>query len=226
MDLVQVANLKKAFRSPTGAFNQVIDIPQFCLPMGRQLALKGGSGTGKTTFLHLISGILQADSGSIIVDGVSLSTLSEAQRDRFRAEKIGYIFQTFHLLPGFTAVENVSLGMSFSHRKSSSRPAELLERVGMQDRLHYLPNQLSVGQQQRVAVARALASSPRLILADEPTASLDTDNRSLALDLIQRLCREENAALLLVTHDDVVLKSFAEVQDLKVLNRSSLEECS
>jgi ABC-type lipoprotein export system ATPase subunit len=224
MDLVQIANLKKSFRSPSGGTNHVIDIRQFQLAAGQQMALKGGSGTGKTTFLHLLSGILQADSGSIMVDGNSLTGLSEAERDVFRANNIGYIFQTFHLLPGFSAIENVALGMSFSGKKSSIRPAELLERVGMRDRLHYLPGQLSVGQQQRVAVARALVSSPKLILADEPTASLDTENRDKALQLIQQLCREENAALLLVTHDEMVLKNFTEVQDLKLLNGAAREE--
>src|SRR5205085_1632678 len=153
----------------------------------------------KTTFLNLIAGILAADSGSVAVDGLEMTKLSEAERDAARAERIGYIFQTFNLLPGYTALENVLLGMMFGPGPDHARAQSLLERVGLKERMTYRPKQLSVGQQQRVAVARALASKPRLVLADEPTGNLDRKHAFEALDLIRAACKENGAALLLVS---------------------------
>ena len=148
--------------------------------------------------------------------------MTEAQRDVFRGRNIGYIFQTHHLLAGFTAMENVLLGMSFTGRASDRPWAEhLLREVGLSDRLHYKPSKLSVGQQQRVAVARALASRPALVLADEPTGALDEKNAQQVLELIRKLCREVNAALLLVTHDLSIAKQFPRVLTLSELNRSA-----
>src|SRR5439155_25850754 len=160
----------------------------------------------KTTLLHLIAGILTPDSGQINfnLDGQSIDVtrLAEAQRDVFRGRNIGYIFQTHHLLGGFTALENVLLGMSFTGRSPDRQWARhLLEEVGLSDRLNYRPAKLSVGQQQRVAVARALANRPKLVLADEPTGALDTVNAQQALELIRKLCGEVGSSLLLVSHD-------------------------
>src|SRR5207237_4627510 len=152
--------------------------------------------------LHLIAGILTPDAGEILFGGVDITKLSEASRDIFRGRHIGYIFQTHHLLPGFTALENVLLGMSFTGRKPDPDwGVHLLNEVGLSDRLHYKPAKLSVGQQQRVAVARALANRPKLVLADEPTGALDEKNAQQVLELIRKLCREVNADLMLVTHD-------------------------
>src|SRR3954468_5737713 len=156
-----LSQLAKRYVGPDGSVVPVIDIGQFALGDGEQVALVGSSGSGKTTLLHLIAGILTPDSGSILhaIDGsqpVDLSHISEAQRDIFRGRHIGYIFQTHHLLPGFTAMENVLLGMSFTGRRAGpggGRP--LLDEVGLSHRLDYKPAKLSVGQQQRVAVARA-----------------------------------------------------------------------
>src|SRR5207237_8654135 len=125
---------------------------------------------------NLIAGILRADAGEIQVDGEAMSLLPEPQRDRLRAAKLGYIFQTFNLLQGFTCLENVLLGMKFGPGADRKRAEELLRRVGLSERLHYYPRQLSSGQQQRVAVARALANRPTLVLADEPTGNLDRRN--------------------------------------------------
>jgi len=189
-----------------------------------QVALAGESGSGKTTFLNLIAGILKPDEGIISVDGVDMATLSEAGRDRLRAAKIGYIFQTFNLLQGYTCLENVLLGMSFGNGVDRAFANHLLERVGLGRRLNHYPRQLSTGQQQRVAVARALANKPRLVLADEPTGNLDHRNAHEALWLIREACRENDAALLLVSHDREVLGQFEHVGDFHKSNRAVVQE--
>src|SRR5262245_12665681 len=184
------------------------------------MALVGASGSGKTTLLHLIAGILAPDTGQITFDQTNIAGLSEAQRDVFRGKHIGYIFQTHHLLPGFTAIENVLLGMSFTGRPSDREWARhLLNEVGLSDRLNYKPGKLSVGQQQRVAVARALANRPKLVLADEPTGALDEANATHVLQLIRNLCSEVGSALLLVTHDMDIARQFPRTVSLKELNR-------
>jgi ABC-type lipoprotein export system ATPase subunit len=212
----------------------------------------GCSGSGKTTLLHLIAGILAPDSGRIIFgpsallpphtasaedvgyrtgatdypDGVTdLTLLSEAQRDVFRGQNIGYIFQTHHLMPGFTALENVLLGMSFTGRASDPGWAKhLLNEVGLTERLNYKPAKLSVGQQQRVAIARALANRPKLVLADEPTGALDSVSAQQALDLIRRLCTEVGSSLLLVSHDPQITKQLSRAVVLSELNRAAVKE--
>ena len=219
--LLEVRKLKKSFRSPLGDIHVVVDIDEFHLDAKQQLALSGASGSGKTTFLHLISGILKPDSGSIQIDGESMSSLGEADRDRLRARSLGYIFQTFNLLQGYTCLENVLLGMTFGVGTDRDYAEELLRRVGLKDRMHYQPRQLSVGQQQRVAVARALANRPKLVLADEPTGNLDQSNAREALALIREGCAATGAALLLVSHDPAVLSDFENHLDLNDLNRAS-----
>ncbi|MEM6688527.1 MAG: ABC transporter ATP-binding protein, partial [Planctomycetota bacterium] len=187
----------------------VLDIDRFDIGRGEQVALIGQSGGGKTTLLHLIAGLITPDSGSVFIDGYNIARLSEAGRDRFRASSIGYVFQTFNLLPAFTALENVKLGQSFGrHGATPRRPMELLDRVGLGERSNYRPSQLSVGQQQRVAIARALAGTPKLLLADEPTANVDPVSGLAVLDLIRQTCREEDVALLLVTHDHGIAEQF------------------
>jgi putative ABC transport system ATP-binding protein len=176
---------------------------------------------GKTTLLHLIAGILKPDSGSIRLDGRDVSALSEPERDRLRATSIGYIFQTFNLLPAFTCLENVLLGMSFGPGADRPFAESLLRRVGLGDRLKHHPRQLSTGQQQRVAVARALANRPKLVLADEPTGNLDHASACEALRLIREACAENGAALLLVSHDREALGKFETVIELAKINRAS-----
>jgi ABC-type lipoprotein export system ATPase subunit len=221
MPVLEVSDLKKSFTSPDGERNTVIDVPRFALEAGEQLALRGSSGSGKTTFLNLIAGILQADSGRIVVAGEELTSRSEAERDRIRALHIGYVFQTFNLLQGYTALENVVLGMMFGPGVDYEHARSLLERVGLKDRMNYLPRQLSIGQQQRVAVARAISNRPKLVLADEPTGNLDQRNAKDALALIRSSCREAGAALLLVSHDRDVLAQFERVEELDQLKTKS-----
>ncbi|GAB1488326.1 ABC transporter ATP-binding protein [Opitutaceae bacterium] len=220
--MLTIKGLKKSFTSPEGSSVLIVDVPQFTLAAGEQRALRGESGSGKTTFLHLIAGILAADEGTIDLAGTSLSGLAEPARDRVRADKIGYIFQTFNLLQGYTVLENVVLGMSFGPRGADRAKAKsLLERVGLGHRLDHYPRQLSTGQQQRVAVARALANHPALVLADEPTGNLDRKHGREALALIRDVCRENGAALLLVSHDEDVLAQFELRSDFTELNRAA-----
>src|SRR5438105_12267029 len=202
---IHLRNLIKRYIGPDGSVVPVIDVASLQLADGEQVALIGTSGSGKTTLLHMIAGILTPDAGKIAFDGTDVAALSEAQRDVFRGRHIGYIFQTHHLLPGFTALENVLLGMSFTGRKHDPEWAtHLLKEVGLADRLNYKPQKLSVGQQQRVAVARALANRPTLVLADEPTGALDVNNAQQVLGLIRKLCEEVKASLLLVSHDPAI----------------------
>ena len=231
---VQLDQLKKVYVGPDGSVVPVVDIASLQLADGEQVALIGTSGSGKTTLLHLIAGILSPDSGAIRFgrneDFASAATspitdiarLSEADRDVFRGRHIGYIFQTHHLLPSFTALENVLLGMSFTGRTPDKAWAtHLLDEVGLNDRKDYRPAKLSVGQQQRVAVARALANRPSLVLADEPTGALDEKNAQQVLELIRKLCAEVRASLLLVSHDLNIARQLPRVVTLAEINRAS-----
>ena len=219
--MLEIRNLQKSYAEPSGNRLLILDIPHLDVAEGEQVVLRGESGGGKTTLLHIISGIISADSGSIRLDGTELTNFSEATRDRIRADKMGYVFQTFNLLPAFTALENVRLGMTFARKKmNAERGKELLNKVGLSDRMHYLPSQLSVGQQQRVAVARALANKPRLLLADEPTANVDPVNQKRIIDLIKDVCREESVAILLVTHSDEIASRFERIERLELINRA------
>ena len=218
--MLAIQGLTKSYPSPDGGRSVIVDVPTFSLSAGEQLALRGESGSGKTTFLHLIAGILDADSGRIEIDGTDMAALGEPKRDRLRAQKLGYIFQTFNLLQGYTVLENVLLGMSFGPGADRDHARSVLERVGLGDRLHHFPRQLSTGQQQRVAVARALANRPKLVLADEPTGNLDRRNATEALALIRETCREVGATLLLVSHDENTLAQFSLTKDFADINRA------
>jgi len=220
-----IQNLRKTYDAPDGGTVTVLNVDRFEMGDGEQVALLGGSGTGKTTLLHTIAGIVTPDSGSVVFASNGASTdvtaLSEAARDVFRGQNIGYIFQTHHLLQGFTAMENVLLGMSFTGRKADRGWAKhLLDEVGLGNRLDYQPSKLSVGQQQRVAVARALANRPRLVLADEPTGALDPKNAQQVLELIRKLCVEVGASLLMVSHDHDIAQQLPRVVDLKEMNKT------
>lgn len=218
--MLLLRNVKKSFEEPGGGRLPILDVDDFQVDAGEQVVLVGRSGCGKTTLLHVIAGISTPDSGEIRVDGRDLARLDEAERDRFRAENIGYVFQSFNLLAGFNALENVLLGMAFSQgRRDTARARELLERVGLAHRQRHKPAQLSVGEQQRVAVARSLANRPRLLLADEPTASVDPKNQQQVIDLIRETCEEEGVALLLVTHAPEIANRFERVVQLENLNK-------
>ena len=217
--MLKLEHIKKTYAQPDGTRVPILDIDEFNIAAGEQVVLIGPSGCGKTTMLHTIAGITKPDSGKVFIDDIELTKFSEAARDRIRANKLGYVFQTFNLLPGFSAYENVLLGMSFAKGKvSAARAKSLLERIGLGHRLNNKPHQLSVGEQQRVAIARALANRPALLLADEPTANVDPGNQKQIIDLIIDSCREENVALLMVTHSMEVADRFDRVVKLDELN--------
>ena len=216
---LELIDVRKSYREPGGAELPVLNVPHFKLEEGEQVALIGQSGGGKTTLLNVISGITRPDSGKVIIGGVDVTDLPEPARDRFRAERIGIVFQTFHLLPAFTAIENVLLGMAFAGKQSRKYAIELLDLMGLKARMHHKPGHLSVGEQQRVSVARALASRPRLMLADEPTASVDLANQKNILNLLQETCRAKNVSLLLVTHSHEVSSQFERVEQLSNFNQ-------
>ena len=218
--MLELKNVRKAYIEPNGNLLPILNIERFCVDAGEQMVLMGRSGSGKTTLLHVIAGISRADSGQVIIDGLDITKLPEAGRDRFRADKIGYVFQTFNLLPAFSALENVILGMTFSSGKSdANRARKLLERVGLGGRLTHKPSQLSVGEQQRVAVARALVNKPKLLLADEPTANIDAANQDNIIRLIRDACQEEKVSLVLVTHAPEIAGQFKRIDKLEDINR-------
>ncbi|MGE0756086.1 MAG: ABC transporter ATP-binding protein [Pirellulaceae bacterium] len=220
--MLLLQNVKKSYVEADGHLLPILDIERFEVKAAEQMVLVGRSGCGKTTLLHVIAGISRADAGSIQLNGVELSQLSEAGRDRCRAELIGYVFQTFNLLAAFSALENILLGMTFARgKKDVTRARLLLDRVGLGHRADHRPGQLSVGEQQRVAVARALANRPRLLLADEPTANVDPANQQNIIDLIRETCREEQVALLMVTHAMEVAAQFSRVDRLVDVTRIS-----
>ena len=208
MPLLEIRNLKKTYVSPDGERTLIVDIPIFMIEIGEQFAIFGYSGTGKTVFLNLVAGITKPDSGSIILDGDELTLFSDSDRDRVRAEKIGYIFQAFNLLKRYTAFENILLAMMLCGKYDRDRAMDLLDQVELGDKSDYKPDQLSVFQQHKLSVARAFANNPRLILADEPTGYLDIHSSSRAADLLKNICERNNSALILVSNDMKMIGGF------------------
>jgi putative ABC transport system ATP-binding protein len=175
------------------------------VPRGQTLAIIGPSGSGKSTLLGLIAGLDAPSGGNILIDGVDITTLDEDTLARLRGEKIGFVFQFFHLVPSLTALENILVPMEIAGRRDARQRAQaLLDEVGLHDRGHHYPSQLSGGEQQRIAIARALANDPPLILADEPTGNLDSSNGRHILDLLLEVRRNRGVTLVMVTHDQQV----------------------
>lgn len=210
---------------------ELLDIPHFRLEAGERLFLKGPSGSGKTTLLGLLGGVQVAQRGRVSLLGHDLGRLSAGARDRLRVEHSGYIFQQFNLLPFLAVRDNVELPCRFSARRAARATArhgsvaaaasELLERLGLGRALHgRRADQLSIGQQQRVAAARALIGQPELVIADEPTSALDADNRAAFLDLLFAECRAAGASLLFVSHDRSLAPLFDRALDLAEINRA------
>jgi putative ABC transport system ATP-binding protein len=195
--LVQVEGLCKQF----GAVRALDDIG-FEVASGEWIAIMGPSGSGKTTLLNILGGLDRPTGGHAVVDGTDVATLGERELTRYRAEKIGLVFQQFHLVPYLSAVENVMLAQYFHSVADEAEAARALVRVGLGDRLSHLPSQLSGGEQQRVAVARALINQPKLILADEPTGNLDTATGNGILESLQRVCTEQRVTVVMATHSE------------------------
>ena len=172
---------------------------------GESLAIVGASGSGKSTLLGLLAGLDEATAGDIVIDGENISNMSEDQRAHLRSDKIGFIFQSFQLLPSLTALENVMLPLELQSSNFSADAAKnLLERVGLKDRQQHYPKQLSGGEQQRVAIARAFVTQPAILFADEPTGNLDKSTGQSIIDLLFEMNQEKNTTLIIVTHDEAL----------------------
>ena len=179
----------------------VVQSITFALEPGGFMAIVGPSGSGKSTLLGLLAGLDRPQAGTVYLDGQELGALSEDQRARLRGEKVGFVFQSFHLIPTLTARENVQVPLELRGEDGRARADELLLRVGLGDRGHHYPAQLSGGEQQRVAIARAFAHRPRVLFADEPTGNLDAANGAAVIELVTELNRELGTTIVLVTHD-------------------------
>jgi ABC-type lipoprotein export system ATPase subunit len=219
--MLQLENVQKSYLEPGGQRLPILALKRLSVGRAEQVVLRGSSGSGKTTLLGCISGLMTVDQGTITVNGHEVTRMIEVVRDRFRAQTIGYVFQTFNLLPGFSALENVLLGMTFTGKKPDiPRAKRLLDRLGLSSRLAHKPDSLSVGECQRVGVARALANQPRLLLADEPTANVDPGHQQQIVDLLREACQEEQIAMLLVTHSEQVSSQFDRVERLEEINEA------
>lgn len=227
MNIIEFKEL--AFRWPQST-ESIIKIDQFSLAQGEKLFVSGASGSGKSTLLGLVAGILAPTNGSITILQSEFSRLSAAQRDQFRADHIGYIFQQFNLIPYLSVIENVLLPSLFScRRKQQLQPdpqaqaIELLSQLKLPSNcIHRQVTQLSIGQQQRVAAARALIGNPELIIADEPTSALDSDNRSAFIQLLMQQCTLTGASLLFVSHDQQLQPLFDRHLSLSQFNNSEV----
>ncbi len=211
-----IDRLEFRYAAPPGEGAFRVSVPSLTLARSEQALLVAPSGGGKSTVLSLIAGLLEPASGRVTVDGQDVHALRGAPRDRFRGSRIGMIFQTFNLLQGFTAMENVEAALLMAdvpEKTHAGRAKALLDSLGITGHAKVVEH-LSVGQQQRVAVARALACEPVLVLADEPTASLDPENARVAMELIQSACRAKGAALLCVSHDPGMKSRFARHETL------------
>jgi len=202
-NILETQNVSKIYDSGNLVVKAVDDV-SISVEAGEFIGLVGPSGSGKPTMLGMLAGLLNASAGQLIIDGQDLNQMNDVQRTRFRREKIGFTFQANNLVPYLTALENVELMLRLNKkngREGRQRAADLLTRLGMGDRLNNLPAQLSGGQQQRVAIARALIHNPSVVLADEPTASLDTERANQVVGIFADLIHEQNKAGIMVTHD-------------------------
>jgi putative ABC transport system ATP-binding protein len=216
--VIEVRDL--AFGYPRGGFE--LRVNELEVSRGESVAVVGPSGCGKTTLLHLLAGILAPASGSVVVDGVEVSELGLDDRQDFRALALGLVFQEFELLDYLDVLDNVLLPYRVSPAltldgAARQRASELVEQVGLADKKHSFPRQLSQGERQRVAVCRSLVTLPRVLFGDEPTANLDVDNRDLVLDALFRYTEEQRAPLVVVTHDHELRRRFDTVVDVREL---------
>ncbi len=201
--MLELRDLVKHYPVGDGPPVRAVDGASLRVQAGELVALYGPSGSGKTTLLNLIAALLRPDSGAVIVDGRDISTLSDAEASRYRLNELGFVDQSFDLLPGGNVVQNASmkLWIAVGVRKGKRRVEPLLVRLGLERRLRHRAEQLSMGERQRVMIARALSTEPKLVLADEPTGNLDTQRSGEVLQLLSDICREHGTAVLLVTHD-------------------------
>lgn len=203
-NIVQAEALGKQVISPEGTLTILNNI-NLSIKQGESLAVVGVSGSGKSTLLGLLAGLDLPSAGKVILDGADLSLLDEDGRARIRAQSVGFVFQSFHLLPGLTALENTSLPLELANNDQAEKLAQKkLEEVGLAERIHHYPNQLSGGEQQRVAIARAFSANPKILFADEPTGNLDQKTAQRIIDLLFKMNRENETTLVMVTHDNAI----------------------
>ena len=217
--MIQLRDVRKSYaRGEQSVLACAVD--RLEIPAGEQVALIGRSGTGKTTLLHILAGILRPDTGEVEVAGRRLDRLGEAARDRHRGRHIGMVYQTFNLLQPFTALENVLMGALFgkgSSHEARLRAEALLQKVGLADRMHHRPAELSVGQVQRVAICRALVNDPQLILMDEPLGNQDKATGGQVLDLMLQIATDDGKTVVMVTHDPESAERMQRTVDLATL---------
>ncbi len=229
---IKLEDLVVGYRGPQGTTLPILRIPAWELPPQQAVCVTGPSGSGKTTFLNVLAGILLPQAGRVLYGDVDITSLAEPQRDVFRARHIGYVFQSFHLLPALTAIENVALSLSLAGhgvQEARARAFALLERVALAHRANAYPSTLSVGEQQRVSIARAVANHPKVILADEPTANLDIHTSDGVLALLTDVSAECGSNLILVTHEERVMAHFSQtisMADICVSDASQTEVSS
>lgn len=199
--LIQTTQLRKDVQT-TGGILHILQPIDLQIAAGESVAIVGASGSGKSTLLSLLAGLDLATSGDVVIDNEKLSELDEEQRAKLRADKIGFIFQSFLLIPSLTALENVMLPAELAgNRQAEQQARELLGKVGLSERLTHYPNQLSGGEQQRVAIARAFVGTPKILFADEPTGNLDAVTGQNVEDLLFQMNQESGTTLVMVTHD-------------------------
>lgn len=200
---IQVMNVRKDIKLGERVLHIIKGI-NFDVPRGQMLAIVGPSGSGKSTVMGLLGGLDSPTDGQVLIDGIDISAMNETDLTKIRNEKIGFVFQFFHLVPTLTAIDNVALPIRFAAKRNYApvpRAIEVLEMLGLGDRLKHRPSQLSGGQQQRVAIARALANDPPILLCDEPTGNLDTKTGQVIMDTLKRIQQELNTTVIIVTHD-------------------------
>ena len=213
--MIDARNLSKSVVTARGTLN-ILNSVNLSIEAGDTVAIVGASGSGKTTLLSLLAGLDQPSEGQVFLDGECLTAMNEDGRAEIRSRYVGFVFQSFHLLENLTALENVMLPLELLGRRDADGDAEaLLSRVGLTDRLTHYPNQLSGGEQQRVAVARAFAAMPRVLFADEPTGNLDSSTGEQIIELLFEINREKQTTLVLVTHDDALASRCRHVVHLK-----------
>jgi len=216
--MLELNQVRKEYRDVLQTITAVA-VDHLMIQAGEQVALVGPSGSGKTTLLHLISGLMTPTAGEIKFDGITISAMPETWRDTWRGTAVGYVFQRLNLLASLTVMDNLLVAMSFASaipkKQQRQWAIQLLDQVKLSDKLNKFPYELSMGEQQRVAVARAVINKPRLILADEPTASLDQDNGLLVLDMLRQFAKEADSILLVSTHDQHIMRQFERTCSLR-----------
>lgn len=215
MSILSVKDVSKTYQSANRKLT-VLDQVNFDIQSGESIAIVGPSGSGKTTLLGLCAGLDSSTTGSVVLNGNAFEQLTEDQRAAARSRDVGFIFQNFQLLPTLTALENVMVPLELKKRKDAKEKAlELLDKVGLKDRVTHYPTQLSGGEQQRVSIARAFANEPKILFADEPTGNLDTETGEMIEDLIFNMNKEKGTTLILVTHDPELAKRTDRIINIK-----------